>query len=79
MDNVFAKISDDPDVIIREVRRRAAEECLDEQLAADALDRCVHDAVTELWGSEVKTFVPLLALRRVRFCLQAGTCDCEEF
>lgn len=61
------------------MRRRAAEECPDGQLSVEALDRCVADTVVELWESEVRTFVSLLALRRVRCCIRAGTCACDDF
>jgi hypothetical protein len=43
------------------------------------LDRCVEEAVAGLAGSRVTTYVPLLALRRVRGCIRAGTCDSEDF
>ncbi|MGI8975110.1 MAG: three-helix bundle dimerization domain-containing protein [Thermomicrobiales bacterium] len=42
------------------------------------IDRCVDDVVTELWENPVKSFVPLLAMRHVRCCIQAGSCDCGE-
>lgn len=40
------------------------------------LDRCVIDAVARLSGGTVAGFVPLLALREVRCCIAAGSCDC---
>lgn len=78
MDNVFAKVPADPAVIVRRVRHQAAEAYLDGPPSADALDRCVDVTVTELWGSRVKTFVPLLALRRVRCRIRAGSRDRED-
>jgi hypothetical protein len=75
MDNAFAEVPNDPEAIVALVKREAEEECLDDQLTPPVLDRCVRDAVAGLWASEIKTFVPLLALRRVRGCVRAGTCD----
>jgi hypothetical protein len=43
------------------------------------LDHCVREAVESLRDSHLTTFVPLLALRRVRACIRAGTCDCDEW
>ena len=40
------------------------------------LDRCVTDAVMRLSGGAVAGYVPLLALREVRCCIVAGSCDC---
>ena len=79
MDNVFAAVPSDPEAIVALVRREAAEECLDDQLSPPELDRCVRDAVEGLWDSRSKTFVPLLALRRVRCCVRARTCECDDW
>jgi hypothetical protein len=37
------------------------------------LERCANEAVAELWGDSIKvrTFVPVLALRRVRDVVEA--------
>lgn len=78
MDNAFAEVPSDPEAIVALVKREAEEECLDDQLTPLVLDRCVRDAVAGLWDSDVKTFVPLLALRAVRGCVRAGTCDDTE-
>ena len=40
------------------------------------LDACVTDAVTSLSSGTIGGFVPLLAIRHVRCCIQAGSCDC---
>lgn len=40
------------------------------------LDRCVTEAVAALSGGTVAGFVPLLAMRHVRCCIRAGSCDC---
>ena len=40
------------------------------------LDHCVTEAVRTLSGGTVSGFVPLLAIRHVRCCIAAGSCDC---
>lgn len=40
------------------------------------LDHCVIDVVTSLSRGTVTGFVPLLAIRHVRCCIQVGSCDC---
>ena len=78
--NVFAQTSDEIETIIATVRRAAAEECQPGRCAlAPMLDRCVQETVSDLWSSRVRTYVPLLALRRVRGCIRAGRCDTMEF
>jgi hypothetical protein len=79
MKTYFAPIASDQDSVVALVRREAAEECQDDQLSPLVLDHCVREAVASLRGSHVTTFVPLLALRRVRACIRAGTCDCDEW
>lgn len=79
MDNYFAQVPKDHESIVALVTREAAEEWRDEQLPSPLLDHCVREAVDALWESQVKTFVPLLALRRVRCCVRAGTCDCDDW
>ena len=79
MDNVFAAVPSDPEAIVALVRREAEEECLDDQLSPPVLDGCVRDAVKGLWDSRIKTFVPLLALRRVRCCVRARTCAGDDW
>jgi hypothetical protein len=65
----------DPERVARLVRREAEEECRDGRFRALALERRVRDAVAALRGSRITAFVPLLALREVRCCLRAGSCD----
>ena len=74
MADYFAVVPDDSEQIVAFVRREAGEECGDAHPLAPELDACVHDAVRDLWDSRIKTFVPLLALRRVRACVRAGSC-----
>ena len=79
MENPYAWVPTDISGIVRLVKREAAEECsVDSCLVASVLDQCVEEAVIDLWDSRVKTYVPLLALRRVRCCIRAGSCDCGE-
>lgn len=67
------------EAIVALVRRQAAEECADGSCPiAPVLDRCVRDAVAELWGSRIHAYVPLLALRNVRTCIRAGVCEVME-
>jgi hypothetical protein len=80
MDTYFAEVPAELEAVVALVRREESEECSPETcLMAPALDRCVRDSVAALLDSPIKTFVPLLALRRVRSCIRAGTCDAEEF
>jgi hypothetical protein len=59
---------------------QARQECPPEHCAiAPMLEACVHEAVVAIEASAVPTYVPLLALRRVRSCIRAGTCDTEEW
>ena len=79
MDNYFAQVPADAEAIVGLVKREAEEECSDERLPPPELDRCVREAVDGLWDSRIKTFVPLFALRRVRGCIRAGTCDGDDW
>ena len=66
--------------IVALVKREAAEECEpDACLILPVLDVCTRDAVSALWDSRIKTFVPLLALRRVRCSIRTGSCDGDEW
>ena len=77
MADYFARVPADAETVINVVKRAVEEACLDDHLSPPALDRCVHQAVDGLWDSRIRTFVPLLALRRVRCCVRARTCDDE--
>jgi hypothetical protein len=79
MTTYFASLPRDQDSIVALVTREAAEECRDDRLPPLVLDHCVRESVASLRGSRITTFVPLLALRRVRACIRAGTCDCDEW
>jgi len=79
MENPFAQVPSDPESIVALVMREAEEEWQDQHLPTPMLDHCVREAVDGLWDSQIKTFVPLFALRRVRACVRAGTCDCDDW
>jgi hypothetical protein len=62
--------------IIQLVTTQAREECSGECCTLSAsLDACVEQVVTALWPNRIRTYVPLLALREVRECIRAGTCE----
>lgn len=68
-------LADNPHAaMITRVRQKAIEE----MGGADFpdLDRCVEQAVRTVSTGTVSAFVPQLALREVRCCIQAGACDC---
>ena len=78
-ENPFAEVPADPEAVVALVWRAAAEECPPGVCpVAPVLDRCVRESVAAFGASRVRTFVPLPALRRVRSCIRAGTCDTEE-
>jgi hypothetical protein len=80
MESLFDRWPSDQHAMAEQVWRKAAEECSPDWCAlAPALEACARDAVAALLYSRVKSFVPLLALRRVRACIRAGTCETEEF
>jgi hypothetical protein len=79
MNSYFAPGPSDQESIVALVRREAEEECREGRLRPQVLDQCVREAVESLHDSHLTTFVPLLALRRVRACIHAGTCDCDEW
>jgi hypothetical protein len=80
MSTYLAEAPTEFEAIVKLVKREAAEECQPGHCpVAPVLDRCVRDAVDELWDSRIRTFVPLLALRHVRSCIRSGACDSREF
>jgi hypothetical protein len=67
----FAQMPTTPEPIIAQVRRQLAEDDrFGVRVPSGVLDRAADRAVRELWGSPVKTFVPILALRQAREILQ---------
>ena len=79
MNTYFAPLPNDHESVVALVTREAKEECRDDLLPPPVLDSCVREAVESLRDSRLTTFVPLLALRRVRACIRARTCDCDEW
>ena len=79
IDRSFARVPDDLERVVALVTREAREECAPGACPIDpVLEECTRDAVANLWNSRIKTFVPLLALRRVRCCIRAGGCHCGD-
>ena len=69
--NPFAQVPSTPEPIIAQVRRQLANEGWPGLVSyGPALDRVADRAVRELWGSRIKTFVPVLALRQARDMLR---------
>src|SRR5215213_7066691 len=67
----FAQMPTTPEPIIAQVRRQLAEDDrFGRQVPSGVIDRVADRAVRELWGSPVKTFVPILALRQARELLR---------
>ena len=67
----FAQTPTAPEPIIAQVRRQLMDEALEAmRVQAEILDHVADRAVRELWGSRVKTFVPVLALRTAREMLR---------
>ena len=67
----FAQMPSTPEPIIAQVRRQLMEDDrFGTQIPGGVLDRVADRAVRELWGSPVKTFVPILALRDAREILR---------
>ena len=60
----FAQTPTTPEPIIAQIRRQLAEDDrFGRQIPGGVIARVADRAVRELWGSPVKTFVPILALR----------------
>jgi hypothetical protein len=69
--NPFAQVPTTPEPIISQVRRQLADEMRHGgSIPCGVLDRVADRAVRELWGSRIKTFVPVLALRQARDMLR---------
>jgi hypothetical protein len=67
----FAQMPISPEPIIAQVRRQLADDApLGRTVETGLLDIVAERAVRELWGSRVKTFVPVLALREARAVLR---------
>jgi hypothetical protein len=69
--NPFAQVPTTPEPVIAQVRRQLADEAWSGLVShGPVLDRVADRAVRELWGSRIKTFVPVLALRQAREMLR---------
>lgn len=69
--NPFAQVPTTPEPIIAQVRRQLSDEGWPGLVNhGPVLDRVADRAVRELWGSRIKTFVPVLALRQAREMLR---------
>ncbi|MGD9711139.1 MAG: hypothetical protein AB7V46_03625 [Thermomicrobiales bacterium] len=76
IENPFGDRARDIQSTVALVVREATEECDSAACPVHfVLEHCAQQAVERLWGSRIKTFVPLLALRDVRGCIQTGSCD----
>jgi hypothetical protein len=74
-----SETSGDFERIVALVKREAAEECAAGAcLVAPMLDRCVRESVSAFDASRIRSYVPSLALRRVRGCIRAGHCDGDD-
>ncbi len=62
----FAQMPATPEPVIAQVRRQLAGEDEPAGVSSAELDTVADRAVRELWGSRVKIFVPVLALRQAR-------------
>ena len=69
-ENAFGRVTVSPEAVIARVRNEVKRDCevgrFDPCPPTEAVDRVVATAVSELWNSRVKTFVPVLALRTAR-------------
>jgi hypothetical protein len=63
--------------VVQTVWRAALDDCNGGTCAiAPILETCVRQTVDELWTrTNVKTFVPLLAIRGVKECIANGSCE----
>ena len=75
----LASMAPDEESIVALVKREAADEWERKRLSSLTFDPCVREAVDQYHGSHIMAFVPLLALRRVRSCIRAGTCECDDW
>ena len=76
----FEAIPADISSVIELVGREAREECSDHACVLfPVLNDCVASAVQRFWGSRIRTFIPLLALRDVRECIRNETCFRSRF
>ena len=69
--NPFARMPSTPESIIAQMRRQLNDDASRVMtVEPTVLDQVAERAVRELWGSRIKTFVPVLALRQAREILR---------
>ena len=69
--NPFTQMPATPESMIAQVRRQLADDAPRVMtVETTILDQVADQAVRELWGSRIKTFVPVLALRQAREILR---------
>ena len=79
MENGFQHLSLDDQIVAGFAYRKAIEEFPPDTGAfAPHLVDCIDLAVHELGGGTVISHLQMLAYRRVRCCIRAGTCDCGD-
>lgn len=68
------------EALIQRALRFAREDCPDGSCPIDSeLIRCVEDSVAiASRGTSIDTYIPVLAMKRVRECIVAGSCDLED-
>jgi hypothetical protein len=77
MESPFLHLPSEHRAIAELVFRAASEECPPEScLVAPFLEKCVSDSVEAFLDVPVTSHVQIFALRHVRCCIRAGTCDC---
>jgi hypothetical protein len=79
MESRFQHLPTEYQAIAELVYRSAQEECAPGACpVAPFLERCVAESVERLLDARITSHVNIFALRRVRCCIRAGTCDCGE-
>ncbi|MCC6791599.1 MAG: hypothetical protein IT336_07945 [Thermomicrobiales bacterium] len=77
METPFQHLPVELRVVADLVYRTAREECPPDACpVAPFLAACVTESVERLEHARVTSHLPIFALRRVRCCIRAGTCDC---
>jgi hypothetical protein len=75
----FQHLSIEHRAVAELVLREAQEECLPGSCpVAPFLERCVAESVEGLLDARITSHLHIFALRRIRCCIRAGTCDCGD-
>lgn len=75
MENPYSNTAQTADVVIDPLRRQILPAVGKDASLVTMVDGCICDTVEQLWSAKVKVFVPVFADRRVRICLEQGSCD----